>query len=409
MKPKCPKCLRTGHTAENCYFRNFPFANQGKIPPRVNQTGEPRGSLFRVNCTTTGLLSIVLQRRDGGRARFFIDTGAGINLIKEKASLNVQTSNPKTFLMGSDKHAINKICNLTVFKKNHQFYVVPNNFPLIEDGIIGLPFLTKYQYSVTNHKLTLDKIILPFQKTDSKIRPGETLTSSQHIEGKPTAVCFINTGKQICHITNEIEKPDKLRQINKFAQIIRTKHIEPEFRGPLEKILIDYLDVFNMETDSLPCTKLTEHTITLKTDKTINIKSYRRPECHKKEIETQINDMLDKQIIEPSGSPYNAPIWVVPKKLDTTGKQKWRIVIDFRKLNEQTDQEAYPLSNSDEILDYLGKAKFFSALDLSSGFHQIPKWRKIPKNILHSQPHKVTSTIIECPSALKTHLRRFNV
>ena len=119
--------------------------------------------------------------------------------------------------------------------------------------------------------------------------------------------------------------------------------------------------------------------------------------------------MLDKQIIEPSGSPYNAPIWVVPKKLDTTGKQKWRIVIDFRKLNEQTDQDAYPLPNSDEILDYLGKAKFFSALDLSSGFHQIPKWRKIPKNILHSQPHKVTSTIIECPSALKTHLRRFNV
>ena len=258
MKPKCPKCLRTGHTAENCYFRNFPFANQGKIPPRVNQTGEPRGSLFRVNCTTTGLLSIVLQRRDGGRARFFIDTGAGINLIKEKASLNVQTSNPKTFLMGSDKHTINKICNLTMFKKNHQFYVVPNNFPLIEDGIIGLPFLTKYQYSVTNHKLTLDKIILPFQKTDSKIRPGETLTSSQYIEGKPTAVCFINTGKQICHITNEIEKPDKLRQINKFAQIIRTKHIEPEFRGLLEKILIDYLDVFNMETDSLPCTNLTE-------------------------------------------------------------------------------------------------------------------------------------------------------
>ena len=38
MKPKCPKSLRTGHTAENCYSRNFPFANQGKIPPRINQT-----------------------------------------------------------------------------------------------------------------------------------------------------------------------------------------------------------------------------------------------------------------------------------------------------------------------------------------------------------------------------------
>ncbi|XP_033314395.1 uncharacterized protein LOC117213154 [Bombus bifarius] len=40
MKPKCPKCLRIGHTAEKCYSRNFPFASQGKIPPRVNQTTE---------------------------------------------------------------------------------------------------------------------------------------------------------------------------------------------------------------------------------------------------------------------------------------------------------------------------------------------------------------------------------
>nr|XP_033204650.1 uncharacterized protein LOC117165342 [Bombus vancouverensis nearcticus] len=40
MKPKCPKCLRIGHTAEKCYSRNFPFASQGKIPPRVNQTPE---------------------------------------------------------------------------------------------------------------------------------------------------------------------------------------------------------------------------------------------------------------------------------------------------------------------------------------------------------------------------------
>ena len=80
-----------------------------------------------------------------------------------------------------------------MLKKNHQFYVVPNNFPIIEDGIIGLPFLIKYQYSVTNNKLTLDEIILPFQKTDSKIRPGETLTATQYIEGKPMAVCFINT------------------------------------------------------------------------------------------------------------------------------------------------------------------------------------------------------------------------
>ena len=273
------------------------------VTSNIPNSGESKGNIPRINCTTTGkLLSILLRRKDGRRARF--NTEAGMNLIKENTSLNVQTSSPKTFLMENDKHTTDDICNLNMLKKNHQFHVVPDNFPLIEDGIIG-PFLTKYRHNVTNDKLTLDEIILPFQNTDNEIGPGETLTSTDYIEGKPT-ICFINTSKQICHITNEIVKPD--RQINKFAQVIRIKHIDPELREPLEKILINYLDVFNMETDSLPRINLKEHTITFKTDKPIKIKSYRLPECHKKEIETQINDMLNKRIIEPSDSPYNALI-----------------------------------------------------------------------------------------------------
>ena len=151
--------------------------------------------------------------------------------------MNVKTSSPKTFLMKNDKDTTDKICNLNMLKKNHQFHVVPDNFPLIEDGIIELPFFTKYRYNVINDKLTLDEIILPFQNTDNEIGPGETLTSRQYIEGKPTTICFINTGKQICHITNEIEKPDRLRQINKFVQIIRIKHIDSELQNPLRKSL----------------------------------------------------------------------------------------------------------------------------------------------------------------------------
>ena len=104
------------------------------------------------------------------------------------------------------------------------------------------------------------------------------------------------------------------------------------------------------------------------------------------EIESQVKEMLAKGIIEKSNSPYNAPVWVVPKKQDASGKQKWRIVIDFRKLNEQTDLDAYPLPNIDEILDHLGNAKFFSALDLSSGFHQIPMNKDSKKYTAFSTP-----------------------
>ena len=132
-----------------------------------------------------------------------------------------------------------------------------------------------------------------------------------------------------------------------------------------------YHDVFTLPEYPIPSTQLTTHKIVVKTPKPINMKSYRPSECHREEIKRQMEEMLTKGIIEPSDSPYNSPIWVVPKKLDALGKKKWRIVIYFRKLNENTVQDAYPLPVIDEILDHLGQAKFFSAFDLSSGFHQI--------------------------------------
>ena len=218
------------------------------------------------------------------------------------------------------------------------------------------------------------------------VQPGETLKQTVYLENKPTPVCFINGGESPAIITNKIEKSNEYEQISTFKNLVRLSHIEPSLKQPIEKLLLFYLDVFNLETDFLPCTNLAEHTITLRENKIINTKSYRPPECHKDEINRQMKDMLDKGIIEPSDSPYNSPVWVVPKKTDASGKQKWRIVIDFRKLNELTDQDAYPLPDIDDILSQLGNAKFFSALDLSSGFHQIPMNPESKKYTAFSTP-----------------------
>ena len=137
-----------------------------------------------------------------------------------------------------------------------------------------------------------------------------------------------------------------------------------------------------MEGDPLPCTELVE----LKSGKIVNIKSYRPLECHKNEISTQMDDLLKKEVIRDSKLPYNSPIWVVPIKADALGKKKWRIVIDFRKVNEDTDQDAYLLPMIDDMIDHLGKAKFLSAFDLSSGFHQKPMAEESKKYTAFSTP-----------------------
>lgn len=59
------------------------------------------------------------------------------------------------------------------------------------------------------------------------------------------------------------------------------------------------------------------------------------------------------------------------KKADNSGKQKWRIVVDYTRLNDVTVSDKFPIPDIEDIPDKLGKAQYFSTLDLAKGFHQI--------------------------------------
>ncbi|CAK9821240.1 Retrovirus-related Pol polyprotein from transposon 17.6 [Anthophora retusa] len=288
--------------------------------------------------------------------------------------------------MGHSKFSSNEFVNFNIYGQNIKFNIVNDDFPIIEDGIFGLPALKQYNFKLTNNNFQLNNNILTFQKTEETVKPNTFTNKDFYLDGKPTRVCFINLGESETKITNNIESNNSYDHLSTFKELIRLSHIERSLREPLEKLLLFYIDVFNLEKEFLPCTNLAKPTITLKENKIINTKSYKPPECHKNEIARQMKEMLDKKIIEPSDSPYNSPVWVVPKKSDASGKQKWRIVIDFRKLNELTDQDAYPLPDIDDILSQLGNPKFFSALDLSSGFHQIPMDENSKKYTSFSTP-----------------------
>ena len=73
--------------------------------------------------------------------------------------------------------------------------------------------------------------------------------------------------------------------------MIRLSHIEKPLSEPMEKILLYYMDVFNLDSETLPCTSLAKHFITLKENKIINVKSYRPSEHHKTEINKQMTEM----------------------------------------------------------------------------------------------------------------------
>lgn len=78
-----------------------------------------------------------------------------------------------------------------------------------------------------------------------------------------------------------------------------------------------------------------------------------------------ITDLLRKGKIRPSKSPYGAPLFFVKQKGQLRG------VIDYRALNRITKHNNAPIPRTDEMFDRLGRAKYYSKLDLKTGFHQI--------------------------------------
>jgi hypothetical protein len=84
------------------------------------------------------------------------------------------------------------------------------------------------------------------------------------------------------------------------------------------------------------------------------------------ELKIQLQELLDKEYIRPSVSPWGAPVLFVKKKDKTL-----RLCIDYRQLNKMTIKNKYPLPRINDLFDQVGGEKYFSKLDLRSGYHQV--------------------------------------
>uniref|UniRef100_A0ABD2WDM0 RNA-directed DNA polymerase n=1 Tax=Trichogramma kaykai TaxID=54128 RepID=A0ABD2WDM0_9HYME len=130
--------------------------------------------------------------------------------------------------------------------------------------------------------------------------------------------------------------------------------------------------VFGLEGEPLPISKTITCAINTTTEVPFTPKFYRYPLKIKAVIQKEIDKMIKNDIIEPSNTPWLSLLWAVPKKtLDANGNKKWRLVTDFRQLNEITEGYYHPLPLTVDILERLASARYISCVNLRNGFHQI--------------------------------------
>ncbi|KAL7289391.1 hypothetical protein TKK_0016591 [Trichogramma kaykai] len=160
-------------------------------------------------------------------------------------------------------------------------------------------------------------------------------------------------------------------RLDKLLKFINLSHLNEEELKASKQLLTKNSDRFFLEGDELTATNVIEHRISLTDDIPVNQRQYRLPHHLKEEVDKQVTDLLKKGIIKDSRSSYNSALWVVPKKAGQDGKPRWRVVVDFRPLNEKTIAMQYPMPNIAVIFDQIGSAKYFTVIDCVSGFHQI--------------------------------------
>ena len=132
-------------------------------------------------------------------------------------------------------------------------------------------------------------------------------------------------------------------------------------------LLLSYSDTFSPPDGTVGCTSLVRHEIPLLNSDPVRQRYRRIPPSQFTQVKEHVHDLLRKGIVRPSSSPYASPIVVVQKK-----SGEIRLCVDYRELNARTRKDAYPLPRIDESLDALSGARWFSTLDLASGYNQVP-------------------------------------
>ncbi|XP_070025343.1 uncharacterized protein [Nicotiana sylvestris] len=163
---------------------------------------------------------------------------------------------------------------------------------------------------------------------------------------------------QVADTTSEVSAPKSVPVVNEFLEVFPDKllGIPPDRE-------IDF------EIDVLPDTQ------------PISIPPYRMAPAELRELKEQLKDLLEKGFIRLSVSSWGAPVLFVRKKDGSL-----RMCIDYRQLNKVAIKNKYPLPRIDDLFDQLQGARFFSKIDLRSGYHQLKiREQDIPKNAFRTR------------------------
>ena len=144
-----------------------------------------------------------------------------------------------------------------------------------------------------------------------------------------------------------------------------SKHLPKDKTETVRSLIDEYKDLFATSDQDLVRTNIVRHNINTGSNIPVKQPPRRTPIAMREEVDKHIDEMLQKNVIEPVVGPWSG-IVLVKKKDGST-----RFYVDYRRLNDPTTKDAYPLPRIDDSLGQLSGKKWFSTLDRCSGYWQV--------------------------------------
>ena len=147
---------------------------------------------------------------------------------------------------------------------------------------------------------------------------------------------------------------------------LQLDHLDQPQKEELTRLITSFTEIFALDATELGTTTLVEHVVNTGDQAPIRQPVRRMPFALRVDVDRMVEEMLDQGVIRPSSSPWASPVVLVRKK-----DGGMRFCVDYRRLNHVTKLDEFPLPRIDDTLDLLAGAKYFTTLDLASGYWQV--------------------------------------
>ncbi|UYV71114.1 hypothetical protein LAZ67_8001791, partial [Cordylochernes scorpioides] len=414
-RPICFKCNKPGHVARYCRVKFIRILEED--PTDTQEKAEEKCQMNEISEKSGPRLYA-----DIGTFEALVDTGADLSVVDLRTALDTGHGISKLakICAGPDGKKLDMVGSIFLNIKiddetlSHNFVILKTHLRTL---ILGRDFLKKMnakidckqetiKYDLTNNHDEINFEMLKIKSAKDSIVPecsiklikalvetedGEYIMEESskmfQTNGLRLASSLINVINRETHIwiTNPYPRPLKIMKNQTLAfvsspakiNVNREREVEeneeprsqinenlsPKEQKELKQVLERYGDLFSSR---LGRTNLTKHRIDTEDAKPIKHKPYRVSAKERDIIKEQIDEMLTEGIIRPSSSPWSFLVILVKKR-----DGKYRFCVDYRKLNNVTVKDVYPIPRIDEVMDTLQGSTYFSAIDLRSGYWQV--------------------------------------